>query len=114
MHDGVYIGEGAHDNAVDNNLISGNDFEGVCIVGYDQLQILTYSNILFNDIIGLDIAYNPLGNLMDGVSIGQYGNMYQGGFATDNVVDSNTIAHNGANGITVWEHSMDAVNADRH
>jgi hypothetical protein len=51
---------------------------------------------------------------MDGVSIGQYGNMYQGGFATDNVVDSNTIAHNGANGITVWEHSMDAVNADRN
>ncbi len=114
VHDGVYIGEGAHDNAVDGNLISGNDFEGVCIVGYDQLQIYTFGNILFNNIIGLDIAYNPLGNLLDGVSIGQYGNIYQGGFVADNIVDSNTIAHNGANGITVWEHSQDAVNADRN
>jgi len=114
VHDGVYIGEGAHDNAIDGNLISGNDFEGVCIIGYDELQIYTYGNILFNNIIGLDINLNPLANTMDGVSIGQYGNMYQGGFATDNIIDSNTIARNGANGVTIWEHSMNTVNADRN
>lgn len=33
-HDGIYIGEGAHDNIIDGNLISGNDFKGVCVIGY--------------------------------------------------------------------------------
>lgn len=113
-HDGVYIGEGAHDNAIDENLISGNDFEGVCIIGYDDLQIYTYGNIAYNNIIGLSVVANPLPNTMDGVSIGQYGNIYNGGFATDNIIDSNTIARNGANGVTVWEHPMNAVNADHN
>ncbi len=112
VHDGVYIGEGAHDNAVDMNLISGNDFEGVCIVGYAGLQINTYRNIVINNIIGLDIGFAPLPNTMDGISIGQYGNMYQGGFANANVIDSNTIAHNGNNGVTVWEHPSTTTNCD--
>lgn len=114
VHDGVYIGEGAHDNIVDGNLISGNDFEGVCIVGYAEQGWNSHSNIVFNNIIGLDINLNPLGNTMDGVSIGQYDNSYQGGYATDNVIDSNTIAHNGDNGVTVWEHSLSSTNADRN
>jgi hypothetical protein len=112
VHDGVYIGEGAHDNIVDGNLISGNDFEGVCIVGYAEIGVYTNSNIVFNNIIGLDIALAPLGNTMDGVSIGQYGNMYQGGYAEYNVIDSNTIAQNGNNGVTVWEHFSNSANAD--
>lgn len=112
VHDGVYIGEGAHDNAIDMNLISGNDFEGVCIVGYDVLQINTYRNLVVNNIIGLDIGFSPLPNTMDGVSIGQYGNIYQGGFANANVVDTNVIAHNGNNGVTVWEHPSTATNCD--
>jgi hypothetical protein len=111
-HDGVYIGEGAHDNAIDMNLISGNDFEGVCIVGYAALQINTYRNIVIQNIIGLDINLSPLPNTMDGVSIGQYGNQYQGGFANANVVDTNIIAHNGNNGVTVWEHSATTTNCD--
>ncbi len=111
-HDGVYIGEGAHDNAVDMNLISGNDFEGVCIVGYAEMGWNSHNNTLWNNIIGLDINLSPLGNTMDGVSIGQYGNWYQGGFASYNVVDSNTIAYNGNNGVTVWEHYFSAINAD--
>ncbi|KPJ73578.1 hypothetical protein AMJ52_03395 [candidate division TA06 bacterium DG_78] len=115
VHDGVYIGEGAHDNIVDGNLISGNDFEGVCIVGYAEIGIYTNSNIVFNNIIGLDIALAPLGNTMDGVSIGQYGNSYQGGFAEHNVIDSNTIAYNGNNGVTVWEQQFyNNFNADHN
>jgi hypothetical protein len=115
VHDGVYIGEGAHDNIVDGNLISGNDFEGVCIVGYAENGIFTNANIVFNNIIGLDITLAPLGNTMDGVSIGQYGNMYQGGFAEFNVIDSNTIAYNGNNGVTVWEQQFfNNFNADHN
>jgi len=114
MHDGVYIGEGAHDNVVDGNLISGNDFEGICIVGYPPEGWDTHNNTIFNNIIGLDINLQPLANTMDGVSIGQYGNMYQGGFATGNIVDNNIIAHNLHNGVTVWEHGSDTTNCDHN
>jgi hypothetical protein len=116
IHDGVYIGEGAHDNAVDGNLISGNDFEGVCIIGYAEAipPVVTYANIVTHHIIGLDIAMAPLGNTRDGVSIGIYGTWYQGGYATDNIVDSNTIAHNGRNGVLVWEHWSSTSNADHN
>lgn len=112
VHDGVYIGEGAHDNLVDGNLISGNDFEGVCIIGYPPYGWDSHDNTLYNNVIGLDINQSPLGNTMDGVSIGQYGTIYQGGYATHNIVDSNIIAHNGHNGITVWEHSNNTFNCD--
>jgi hypothetical protein len=115
VHDGVYIGEGAHDNIVDGNLISGNDFEGVCIVGYAEIGVYTNTNTVFNNIIGLDITLVPLGNTMDGVSIGQYGNSYQGGFAEFNVIDSNTIAYNGNNGVTIWEQQFyNNFNADHN
>jgi hypothetical protein len=114
VHDGVYIGEGAHDNIVDGNLISGNDFEGVCIVGYPPYGWDSHNNILFKNIIGLDINLAPLMNTMDGVSIGQYGNIYPGGYATGNIVDSNLIAYNGANAVTVWEHSNNTINCDHN
>lgn len=115
-HDGVYIGEGAHDNVVDNNLISGNDFEGVCIVGYAEAvpPVYTYANTVTNNIIGLDVALAPLPNTRDGVSIGVYGTMYQGGFATDNIIAMNTIAYNGRNGVLVWESDSNMINADRN
>jgi hypothetical protein len=115
-HDGVYIGEGAHDNIVDNNLISGNDFEGVCIVGYAEAvpPVYTYANTVLNNVIGLDVTLSPLPNTRDGVSIGVYGNWYQGGFATDNIIAVNTIAHNGRNGVLVWEHQSNNANADRN
>ncbi len=114
IHDGVYIGEGAHDNVVDGNLISGNDFEGVCIVGYAEAipPVFTYSNTVANNIIGLAVSLAPLPNTRDGVSIGIYGPVYQGGFATDNLIGANIIAHNGRNGVLVWEHYSDNANAD--
>ncbi len=115
-HDGVYIGEGAHDNIVDNNLISGNDFEGVCIIGYAEAvpPIYTTANNILNNIIGLDVNLAPLPNTRDGVSIGIYGTWYQGGFATDNIVAMNTIAHNGRNGVVVWESDSNNINADHN
>ncbi|MBE0431926.1 hypothetical protein IBX73_00520 [candidate division WOR-3 bacterium] len=114
-HDGVYIGEGAHDNVVDGNLISGNDYEGVCIVGYAEAMppVVTYANAVTNNIIGLDVALAPLPNTRDGVSIGIYGT-YLGGYATDNIIATNTIAHNGRNGVLVWEHWSSNINADQN
>jgi len=114
VHDGVYIGEGAHDNIIDGNLIAGNDFEGVCIIGYPPLGWDSHHNTVYNNIIGLDIALNPLANSMDGVSIGQYGTVYQGGYATGNTIDSNIVAHNVHNGVTVWEHGNNNVNCDHN
>jgi len=119
IHDGVFIGEGAHDNWVDGNLISGNDFEGVCIVGYAEAipPVFTYANTVANNAIGLDVASAPLPNTFDGVSIGIYGTglippWYQGGYATDNMISTNIIAHNGRNGVLVWEHFSNNANAD--
>jgi len=113
-HCGVYIGEGAHDNAVDSNLICGNDYEGVCVVGYAEAGIYTNGNIIIYNNIGVDINLAPLGNTMDGVNIGQYGNLYQGGYAMYNIIDTNTIAYNGNNGVTIWEHYNNTVNADEN
>jgi hypothetical protein len=114
IHDGVYIGEGAHDNVVDGNIISGNDFEGVCIIGYAEAipPVYTYANIVANNIIGLAVSFSPLPNTRDGVSIGIYGTWYQGGYAPDNIIAANTIAHNGRNGVLVWEHYADNANCD--
>jgi hypothetical protein len=85
-------------------------------VGYAEAipPVLTYANIVTHNIIGLDVGMAPLGNTRDGVSIGIYGTWYQGGYATDNIVDSNTIAHNGRNGVLVWEHWSSTTNADHN
>jgi len=112
-HDGVYIGEGSHDNTVDNNLISGNDFDGVGIVGFwdGDTGFSTHSNTVSNNIIGLDVALAPLGNSIDGVSIGEYGTTPYG-FAPDNTIITNTIAYNLRHGVVVWEHQVDSTNSD--
>jgi len=121
LHDGVYIGEGAHDNVVDSNVVSGNDFEGVCIVGYAEATppVTTYNNWISSNLIGLTVNQTPLPNTGDGVSIGIYGTplsppFYKGGYATDNMVNLNVIAYNGRNGVMVWEHMSSSTNADRN
>lgn len=113
VHDGVYIGEGAHDNTVDTNIISGNDFEGVCIVGFMENGIVTYSNVIISNLIGVDVNINPLPNNLDGVCIGKYGDtVYVGGYAQENIIDNNIIAFNGHDGVCVWEHPINNSNAD--
>lgn len=115
-HDGVYIGEGAHDNTVDSNLISGNDYEGVCIIGYvdDYTEIYTHHNYVLNNTIGLAVdLVSYLGNNREGVSIGKYGPTWQLGYAIDNMIGpDNIIAYNGRSGVMVFEHPNNNSNAD--
>lgn len=113
-HTGVFIGEGAHDNLVDNNLISGNNTEGIAIVGYPDAYINTFNNTLTNNRIGIDAFGSPLPNNREGVNIGEYfGTKYQGGFAPHNTIGpGNIIAYNGSAGIAIWEHYRTKGNAD--
>ncbi len=115
VHDGVYIGERAHDNLVAKNLISGNKYSGLGIMGYyDPLtQWITHSNQASENIIGLTIDLKPLPNSREGISIGQYGENGLWGYATNNTIGpDNIIAYNGRNGIMVQEHWSNSVNAD--
>ena len=115
--DGVYIGEAAHDNQVWDNLISGNDTNGVCIIGYVDAttQWFTDRNVIGRNIIGLaaDRA-TPLPNGWYGVSIGRYGLVWKLGHARENVVISDTIAWNGRCGVMIREHFSNNANADRN
>lgn len=115
--DGVYIGEAAHDNQVWDNLISGNDTNGVCIVGYvdPTTQWFTDRNIIGRNIIGLAVDRStPMPNGWYGVSIGRYGLVWKLGHARDNVIVSDTIASNGRCGVMILEHPIDNANADRN
>ena len=113
-HTGVCIAEGPHDNQIAENLISGNDCEGVSLTGYAEAGIVTYNNVIVANTIGLDVNLNPLPNTRDGVNIGEYyGTMYQGGYVTGTQVGpNNIIAENGLSGISVWEHTNNTYNAD--
>ncbi len=117
FNDGVYIGEGTDSNTVENNLIAGNDQDGVGIVGYYVNSIYTNDNIVKNNIIGADINLAPLPNSGHGVCIGQYrkSTIPNNGFACGNQIGpGNTIAYNDSNGVNVWEHPKDSTNADRN
>lgn len=119
-HEGVCLAEGTHDNLVRDNLISGNDYDGVGIQGYNNLPyfpappIQTYSNIIQSNTIGLNITMSsPLPNGYHGVAIGEYGPT-QWGCADRNTVANNWIAHNGRDGIAVWEDGVNNFNADKN
>ncbi len=115
--DGVYIGEAAHDNQVWDNLISGNDTNGVCIIGYVDAttQWFTDRNVIGRNVIGLaaDRA-TPMPNGWYGVSIGRYGLVWLLGHARENVIISDTIAWNGRCGVMIREHLSNNANADRN
>ncbi|MAT38676.1 MAG: hypothetical protein CL946_03635 [Ectothiorhodospiraceae bacterium] len=108
---GVYIGEASYDNAVNNNLISGNDVDGVSIVGLPEVGAISRRNIVDGNLIGLDIQNAPLPNGESGVSIGMY-NRQVYGFANDNTIANNTIAFNIGNGVVVAEDQTHLFNAD--
>jgi len=117
-HEGVCLCEGTHDNLVDSNLASGNDYDGVGMQGYNNEPypappIQTQLNTVTNNIIGLAIdAVTPLPNSCHGVAIGEYGPS-QWGCADYNVVGpGNIIAYNGWDGVSVWEDAINNVNAD--
>jgi hypothetical protein len=113
--DGVYIGEAAHDNQVFDNLISGNDTNGVCIIGYvdPTTQWFTDRNIIGRNIIGLAVDRStPMPNGWYGVSIGRYGLVWKLGHARGNVIVSDTIAYNGRCGVMIREYSTNSADAD--
>jgi hypothetical protein len=119
-HEGVCLCEGTHDNLVNDNLISGNDYDGVGIQGYNNQPfpavppIITNFNIIGDNIIGLAVdTVTPLPNSCHGVAIGEYGGG-QWGCARNNIVVNNIIAYNGWDGVSVWEDAIDAVNADEN
>ena len=110
--DGVTIAEAAHDNTIDNNLISGNSYSGVGINGLNEPPRFTNNNIVSNNIIGLDInATNAIPNGFQGVSIGMYG-FNTWGYALNNSVTNNTIAFNTGNGVLVAEFMPPGTNCD--
>ncbi len=116
-HEGICLCEGTHDNDANENLISGNDYDGVGIQGYNNIPygppIQTSRNVIAYNTIGLDINLNPLPNSMAGVTIGEYGPS-QWGCADYNVVANNTIASNNGDGVSVWEDGVNNTNADQN
>lgn len=115
IHDGVYMGEGTHDNLVDDNIICDNGYEGVCMIGFinpPEVFMMTYSNTVQNNSIGVDAMGMPLGNLRDGVSCGIYGPQFSLGYASNNTIANNVIANNQRNGVVGFENAWDPVNCD--
>jgi len=116
-HEGVCLCEGTHDNFVADNLISGNDYDGVGIQGYNNESypappIQTQFNIIENNIIGLAVDYSPLSNTYHGVAVGEYGPS-KWGCADMNIIGyGNIIAYNGGDGVAVWEDAINSFNAD--
>jgi hypothetical protein len=117
-HEGVCLSEGTHDNHVLDNLICANGYDGIGIQGFDNEPypappIFTYHNMIMGNSIGLDMTGAPLPNMFAGVAVGEYGPS-QWGYAIDNRIENNRIAYNIGAGITVWEHPLDNINADRN
>ncbi len=117
IHEGVCLCEGTYDNLVDGNLISGNDYDGVGIQGfnnepYPPPPIQTQLNLISNNIIGLDINLAPLPNTYHGVAIGEYGPTQWGCADLNWIGPNNIIAYNGGDGVAVWEDHINSFNAD--
>ena len=76
-HEGVCLSEGTYHNDIFVNLISGNDYDGVGMQGYNNIPygppIQTQYNMVHDNTIGLDVNLNPLPNNNHGVAIGEYG-----------------------------------------
>ncbi len=117
-HEGVSLVEGTHDNLVADNLISGNDYDGVGIQGFNNVgfgpPIQTFANFIEHNIIGLDINLNPLPNSMYGVTVGTYGTTPWGCADNNTIGPGNIIAHNGFDGVYVWEDGVNTFNADHN
>ena len=117
-HQGVALTEGTTLNEVLRNLVSGNDYDGIGLQGYDNvlfpplLPIQTSNNLIAENVVGLDAsASNPLPNTMHGITVGTYG-PFDWGCADGNTIRENVIAYNGEDGIAVVEVQVDTVNGD--
>ncbi|MEW6049744.1 MAG: hypothetical protein AB1644_01595 [Candidatus Zixiibacteriota bacterium] len=118
-HCGVTLAEGTHDNLIRGNLSSGNDYDGVSINGFNNVQyqappIQTYNNIVDSNIIGLTITLATLPNSTHGVAVGMYGPAFWGCADRNRIGPDNKIATNGCVGVVVWEDPVNATNADKN
>jgi hypothetical protein len=117
-HEGICLCEGTHDNFIDSNLVSGNDYDGIGMQGYNNEPyapppIQTQFNVVTNNIIGLAIdTVTPLPNTCHGVSVGAYGPSSWGCADHNFIGPGNIIAYNGWDGVSVWEDGIDDINAD--
>ncbi len=84
--DGVYIFNSANNSIGGDNLISGNNDDGVNLTGAGAT-----GNLIHHNVIGLSAAGQPLGNAGDGIKVGST--------ASQNEISDNIIAANALNGI---------------
>ena len=99
---GIHISNG-DDTSISNNIIVGNDSHGVSLTGFS-----TSDNLIAENFIGVNENGSSIANSGSGVHIGSSAN--------GNTIEENTIAHNGADGVTVvsssttrntvWENTM--------
>ncbi|MEK6261252.1 MAG: hypothetical protein AABP62_21840 [Planctomycetota bacterium] len=83
--------------AAAGNLISGNDQNGVYLLG-----VTTRESEISRNRIGTDVAGLPLGNTLSGVRISNAVSNNIGALSdTNGAGKANTIAYNGENGVTV-------------
>ena len=119
VHEGICLCEGTHHNLVRGNLSSGNDYDGIGLSGYNNVPfppappIQTRSNQIDSNTVGIDVNGNPLPNTMAGITVGEYGPS-QWGCADSNIIEHNTIAENGWDGVAVWEDGVNNTNADQN
>lgn len=104
--DGIYIGENSNNNIVDLNVVAANGLDGIGMSGFlffnpnPLPRYVTLNQIYYNIVgMGADIS-TPMGNGVNGIGVGTYGDTTYG-FAEDNQVVGNHIAYNGQDGIRV-------------
>lgn len=90
---GIEIDDGSS-ITIRNNVISGNNQDGIF------LRQTTTNAFIENNTIGLDVNGNALGNQDNGLII-------SGGGVQGTDVNSNIIAHNGADGISIIDESVE-------
>ncbi|UCC45523.1 MAG: hypothetical protein JSU65_06295 [Candidatus Zixiibacteriota bacterium] len=118
-HEGICLCEGTHHNLVRGNVCSGNDYDGIGVQGFDNAQyaappIQSHTNLIDSNIVGLDVNMRSLPNTYAGITIGEYGPSQWGCADNNQIGPDNIIATNGGDGVTVWEHWVNATNADRN
>jgi hypothetical protein len=100
---GVVIDGGASYNWVYGNIISGNDGDGISVIGDPTFPpAWSSSNTIEGNLIGIARDRTALPNGMCGVSLGVYGIWYYAGYASSCPVFDNTIAFNLGHGVRVW------------
>jgi hypothetical protein len=109
---GISVFGNCASNEINSNVIAGNHQHGIRLAGVADNRLYVQRNSISYNSIGVGRNQTPIGNGQDGVNIGGKALSNFEGFARLNTINGNTIAANGRNGITVWEHATSTDNAD--